>query len=159
MTTSDIIALGAFALSIYTVISSEVRASKSDKEQKVIKKEQDRLRKLLLEKETKSAINEKKAELGARIAKVAKDNYRLKVYNRGKVEARNINIHFPDNDGNEYLVMSNVKDKFPYEILHPYQTIEVIASPHFGNKTKYRVNITWDDDYKRANEENFILSI
>lgn len=55
--------------------------------------------------------------------------------------------------------MSDVKDKLPYEILHPHQTIEIIASPHFGRKTKYRIKITWDDDYKRANEESFILSI
>lgn len=66
MTTSDVIALGALAVSIYTIISSELKSRKSDREQKVIKDEQDRLRKLLLEKETKSAINEMKAELGAR---------------------------------------------------------------------------------------------
>lgn len=72
MTTSDIIALGAFALSIYTVISSEMKSRRSDKEQKVIKEEQDRLRKLLLEKETKSAINEKRQSLGLELQKSQK---------------------------------------------------------------------------------------
>ena len=52
MTTSDAIALAALVVSIYTIISSEVKSRKSDREQKVIKDEQDRLRKLLLEKET-----------------------------------------------------------------------------------------------------------
>lgn len=76
MTTSDAIAFAALVVSIYTIISSEVKSRKSDREQKVIKDEQDRLRKLLLEKETKSAINEMKAELGARLVKIAKNNYR-----------------------------------------------------------------------------------
>lgn len=80
MTTSDAIAFAALVVSIYTIISSEVKSRKSDREQKVIKDEQDRLRKLLLEKETKSAINEMKAELGARLVKIAKNNYRLKIF-------------------------------------------------------------------------------
>ncbi|HDS8634229.1 TPA: hypothetical protein QH746_000114 [Klebsiella variicola] len=46
MTTSDAIAFAALVVSIYTIISSEVKSRKSDREQKVIKDEQDRLRKL-----------------------------------------------------------------------------------------------------------------
>lgn len=41
MTTSDAIALAALAVSVYTIISSELNSRKSDKEQKVIKDEQD----------------------------------------------------------------------------------------------------------------------
>lgn len=37
MTTSDAIALAALVVSIYTIISSEVKSRKSDREQKVIK--------------------------------------------------------------------------------------------------------------------------
>ncbi|EIR1474887.1 hypothetical protein [Salmonella enterica] len=159
MTTSDAIALAALVVSIYTIISSEMKSRKSDREQKVIKDEQDRLRKLLLEKETKSAINEMKAELGARLVKIAKNNYRLKIFNRGRVEAKNIEIHFPDNDGNEYLSMHDVDDKFPYEVLHPQHGIEILAGISFGSKTKYRIKLIWDDNYKRRNEEEFFISI
>ncbi|EDZ3666755.1 hypothetical protein GVT61_06170 [Salmonella enterica] len=158
MTTSDAIALAALVVSIYTIISSEVKSRKSDREQKVIKDEQDRLRKLLLEKETKSAINDMKAELGARLVKIAKNSHRLKVFNRGKVEARNVEIHFPDNDGNEYLVMHDVEDKFPYEVLHPQCGIEIIATLGYQSKSKYKIKLVWDDDYKKRNEEEFFIS-
>lgn len=117
------------------------------------------LRKLLLEKETKSAINEMKAELGARLVKIAKNNYRLKIFNRGRVEARNIGIHFPDNDGSEYLSMHDVEDKFPYEVLHPQHGIEILAGISLGSKTKYRIKLIWDDNYKKRNEEEFFISI
>ena len=159
MTASDTIALAALAVSIYTIISSEVKSRKSDREQRVIKDEQDRLRKLLLEKETKSAISEMKAELGARLVKIANNNYRLKIFNRGKVEARNLEINFPDNDGNKYLSMHDVEDKFPYEVLHPQHGIEILAGLSFGSKNKYRIKLIWDDDFKKRNEEEFFISI
>ncbi|ENU8217492.1 hypothetical protein ACE2PP_005112 [Salmonella enterica] len=114
---------------------------------------------MLLEKETKSAINEMKAELGVRLVNIARNNYRLKIYNRGKVEARNIEILFPDNDGDEYLAISDVQNKFPYEILHPQLGIEIIAAISSDSKTKYRIKLIWDDSYKRRNEEEFFISI
>ncbi|MFP1721523.1 hypothetical protein [Lonsdalea quercina] len=159
MTTSDIIASLALLVTILCQVRSELKSKKSDSEQKVMKDEQDRLRKLLLQKETTSAINEMKAELGARLVKVSKNNYRLKIFNRGKIEARNLEIQFPDNDGNEYLVMSDVADKFPYEVLHPQHGIEIIASVSFESKSKYRLKLIWDDNYKRRNEEEYFVSI
>ncbi|MFP1808740.1 hypothetical protein [Lonsdalea quercina] len=159
MTTSDAIALAALVVSIYTIITSEVKSRKSDIKQKDIKDEQDKLRKLLLEKETKSAINEMKAELGARLVKIARNNYRLKIFNRGRVEAKNIDIHFPNNDGNEYLSMHDVDDKFPYEVLHPQHGIEILAGISSESKTKYRIKLIWDDNYKKRNEEEFFISI
>lgn len=158
MTTSDVIAFGAFVVSIYTVISSELKSRKSDREQSVIKEEQDRLRKLLLDKETKSAISEMKAEIGSRLVKISNGNYRLKIFNRGKVEARNIDIHFPDNDLDEYLSKSDINEKLPYELLHPQQSIELLAWQHMNSKGKYRIKITWDDDYKKGNEADFFIS-
>ncbi|MRT48700.1 hypothetical protein GJV12_07550 [Raoultella sp. RIT712] len=159
MTTSDIIASLALLVTIACQVRSELKSKKSDSEQRVMKDEQDRLRKLLLQKETNSAINEMKAELGARLVKVSKNNYRLKIFNRGKIEARSIEIQFPDNDGDEYLVMRDVADKFPYEVLHPQHGIEIIAYMSFESKSKYRLKLIWDDNYKRRNEEEFFVSI
>ncbi|EBN8815808.1 hypothetical protein D1929_23950, partial [Salmonella enterica] len=77
MTTSDIIASIALLVTIIGQIRSEYKSKKNDSEQRLMRDEQDRLRKLLLEKETKSAISEMKAELGARIVKISKNNYKL----------------------------------------------------------------------------------
>ncbi|CAI2029552.1 Uncharacterised protein [Serratia fonticola] len=159
MSTSDIIAFVALIVTVAGQIRSELKSRRSDSEQMAMKDEQDRLRKLLLEKETKSAINEMKAELGARLVKISKSNYKLKIFNRGKVEARKVEIYFPDNDSNEYLVMSEVEVKFPYQVLHPQHGIELIASFSFGSKSKYRLRLVWEDNYSRRNEEEFIVSI
>ena len=136
MTTSDIIASLALLVTIVCQVRSELKSKKSDSEQRVMK-----------------------AELGARLVKVSKNNYRLKIFNRGKIEARSIEIQFPDNDGDEYLVMRDVADKFPYEVLHPQHGIEIIACMSFESKSKYRLKLIWDDNYKRRNEEEFFVSI
>jgi len=159
MTTSDIIASLALLVTVVGQIRSELRARKNDSDQRVMKLEQDRLRKLLLDKETKAALNEMKAELGARLVNISRSSYRLKIFNRGKVEARNINILFPDNDGSEYLMMDDVKEKFPYEVLHPQHGIEIIAGLGYGCKTKYRIKLVWDDGYQKKNEEEFFISM
>lgn len=159
MITSDIIASIALLVTIIGQIRSEYKSKKNDTEQRLMKDEQDRLRKLLLEKETKSAISEMKAELGARIVKISRNNYKLKIFNRGKVEARKVEIIFPDNDGAEYLVMRDVYDKFPYQVLHPQHGIEIIASISFESKSKYRIILKWEDDFSRSNDEEFIVSI
>lgn len=159
MTTSDIIASLALLVTVVGQIRSELKARKSDSDQRVMKLEQDRLRKLLLDKETKAALNEMKAELGARLVNISRSSYRLKIFNRGKVEARNINILFPDNDGSEYLMMDDVKEKFPYEVLHPQHGIEIVAVLGYGCKTKYRIKLVWDDGYQKKNEEEFFISM
>lgn len=159
MTTSDIIASLALIFTVLGQIRSEYKSRKSDSEQKVMKDEQNRLRKLLLDKETKSAISEMRAELGARLVKLGKNSYRLKISNRGKVEARNIRLLFPDNDCNDYLSSHDVSEKFPYEILHPQHGIDIIAHISMRSKTKYRILITWEDDYKKTNEEEYFVSI
>jgi len=159
MTTSDLIASLALFVTVVSLIRSEIKSAKNDAQQKVMKEEQDRLRKLLLEKEIKSAISDMKAELGARLVKIARNNYRLKVFNRGKVEALNVELEFPDNDADDYLSMHDVADKFPYQVLHPQQNIDVIAALSLGSKTKYRVRLVWDDRYKKRNTEEFIVSV
>ncbi|ENE0870383.1 MULTISPECIES: hypothetical protein [Klebsiella] len=159
MTTSDAIALAALAVSVYTIISSELNSRKSDKEQKVIKDEQDRIRRLLLDKETKLALEEKRADLNANLVKIGTGKYRLKIFNKGKAAAKDVRIEFPDNDGEEFLIMSEIEQKMPYEILYSQQMIELIASIHMGSKPKYKIRLLWHDDYNKMNKQDIVVSI
>ncbi|EDV5768758.1 hypothetical protein AAC43_001221 [Salmonella enterica subsp. diarizonae] len=159
MTISDAIALAALVVSIYTIISSEIKSRKSDKEQMVIKEEQDRIRRLLLDKETKLALEEKRADLNANLVKIGTNKYKLKIFNKGKAAARSVRIAFPDNDGEEFLIMSEIERKMPYEVLYSQQMIELIASIHMGSKSKYKIRLLWCDDYNKMNEQDIVVSI
>lgn len=159
MSTSDAIAFAALIVSVYSIISSGLKSRKSDKEQAVIKEEQDRIRKLLLDKETKLALEDRRADLNANLVKIGTGKHRLKIFNRGKSEARNVQISFPDNDGGEFLSMSEILNKMPYEILYPQQGIELVASVYMGSKVKYKIKLTWSDDYNKINEQYVVVSI
>ncbi|WER20431.1 hypothetical protein P2E05_09860 [Providencia stuartii] len=74
MDASAWIALFALIVSIYTVISSEIRNRRNKKENKILEERQNELTRLLLEKETESFIENKKADLELESNKIGSHN-------------------------------------------------------------------------------------
>lgn len=109
-----------------------------------------KLNELLIQKEEDESKNEKKADLGVNFVKVGK-NRRLKVFNKGRSNARNVRIEFPE--GNDVLIESDLKSKFPHECLERHQSVEVIAAVHMQTKPKHTIKLIWDDDYSNDNEK------
>jgi hypothetical protein len=84
-------------------------------------------------------------------------DWRLKVYNRGKAAARNVKIVMPADD--DLLIPSDVNSKFPLEILEPAHGVDMIASVHFGSKSKHEVTLSWSDDFSDTNEKTTYVTI
>lgn len=93
----------------------------------------------------------KKADLRADFLKYGSNKYRLKVSNRGPASARNVRIEFPD--GNDCIIDSELKDKFPFELLERHQAVELIAAVCMETKSKHKVKLVWDDDFQSNNEK------
>ena len=93
----------------------------------------------------------KKADLRADFLKYGSNKYRLKVSNRGPASARNVRIEFPD--GNDCIVDSELTDKFPFELLERHQAVELIAAVCMETKSKQRMKLLWDDDFRSNNEK------
>ena len=119
--------------------------------QKSFIESQEKLNKLLLEKEKNEATNEKKADLGATFIKLGNSKYRLKIWNKGKAIANKVNIEFPE--GNDILVQSEIDGKFPLESLDIYQSVELIAVVSFQTKRKHVLRLSWSDKYGEKNEK------
>src|SRR5690606_9532420 len=120
-------------------------------QQKALIASQEKLNALLLEKETSEYQSEKKADLGASFIKIGRNDYRLKIWNRGKAPAHNVTIEFPN--GNEVLIESDIEEKFPLESLETHQSVELIASVHMGTKSKHAILIRWSDAASQNNEK------
>ncbi|MGA4814770.1 hypothetical protein ACPA9J_02645 [Pseudomonas aeruginosa] len=112
---------------------------------------QDRLNKLLLEKETTEVLNVKKADLGATFIKIGSNNRRLKIWNKGNRPRATCLCRFPD--GNDCLVQSDIDSKFPLETLDTLQSVELIASISLDSKSKHPIKLTWSDDFSDHNEK------
>lgn len=147
VTAGDIIAGLALLLSTYATL----QAINFNKKQKSLAEVQEKLNNLLLEKERTQAVSDKQADLGASFVKLGKYQYRLKVYNKGNVSARNVRLKFPE--GNNVLIESEIDEKFPLECLERYQSVELIAAVDFQTKSKHTICLVWDDDVKKHNEK------
>lgn len=143
----DAIATGALLLSGY----STWMTFRFNQKQKQVIESQERLNRLLLEKETSDAISFRKADLGATFIKIGSSDRRLKIWNKGKSAARNVTMEFPE--GNGCLIKSDIDSKFPLEILDPHQSVEFIASLSLNSKSKHPIKLIWSDDFSERNEK------
>lgn len=135
----DIIASLALFFSMYATFKT---VQFNNRQQEVIKS-QAKLNQLLLEKESAGVEMDKQADLSASFLKLGNSKYRLKVYNKGKASARQVSISFPE--GNEVISESDIKSKFPLQLLDVHQSVELIASVHLGTKSKHLVRLEWED--------------
>jgi hypothetical protein len=143
----DLVALVALILSGYATW----RTIKFNERQKSLIEVQERLNTLLLAKQQNEVTSDRKADLGASFIKLGTSKYRLKIWNKGKAAARNIQIDFPE--GNDVVDQSDIDAKFPLEILETYQAVELVAAVSFGTKPKQAIRLRWEDDFQAQNEK------
>lgn len=153
LTPSDIAAGLALALSAYATW----KTIQFNNRQKSLIDSQEQLNKRLLSKEDAESDKDRRAELGATFIKLGSSKYRLRVFNRGKSTARDVNIEFPD--GDDVVSQSDVSRKFPMEALEPHQSVELIASIHLGSKSKHTIRLSWSDEASASNEKTVYATI
>jgi len=149
----DIVAAIALLLSGYAIWTT----SKFNKRQLSLIDSQEKLNQRLLAQGENEAIAALKADVGASFVKLGSSRYRIKVFNKGKAPARNVVIEFPD--GNDVVPASEIRDKFPMEILEQHQSVDLIAAVHTGTPPKQTVSLRWADDHSETNEKTVYLTV
>lgn len=134
------------ALALLFSVYSFWKTYKLSAKQAELLEDQKRLNRMLVEKEEADARSAKKAELSANLVKLANNNYRVKVFNRGKAAARNVRIDLTTESDESVLIASDVESKFPMELLEPQQGIDLIAAVHASTPSKIPIDLIWDDD-------------
>ena len=94
-----IIPIGAFVISVYSLVQS-----------RKINKLEEKIKQYEIEKIEKEKQTEGKAYVEARIVKISKGHYKLKVWNSGGKRAYNIDYNIPE----EYQIVM-MKEIAPYE--------------------------------------------
>lgn len=140
VTVSDIAAFSALAVAIW----SAVQTGRFNRRQNAFAETAERLNRLLIDKESAEWQAQRKADVGANFVKIAKSDYRLKVFNRGQVAARNIRLEFLA--GGEVMMASELKQKLPVPALERHQTVELMASINMQSPRRAHMRIHWDDD-------------
>lgn len=153
VSSSDILSAAALLLSAYATW----KTLHFNERQKSLIESQERLNNLLLEQGQNEARDTRKADLSASFIKLGSNKHRLKIWNKGKSPAHNVRIEFPE--GNDTVVQSEIDEKFPLETLEQFQSVELIASFHFGTKSKHHIKLMWDDELSANNTKSVYPTI
>ena len=96
----------------------------------------------------------KKALISGNIIKKESGQRVLKIYNKGKATATNINIQGLD------IQEIDVYDKIlPYELMNPQDYFEIRFRIIMNAPPTLKLTYTWDDEYKTGNTYTQILSL
>lgn len=150
---SDILATLALILSAYATW----KTLKFNEQQKSLIESQEILNQRLLQREDTETRASKQAEMGATFIKLGSSSYRLKIWNKGKSAARNVTIEFPD--GSECFSESDVRAKFPLEVLEPHQSVELIAAVGMNSKRKHTISLLWSDESQTHNQKTLYPTV
>ncbi len=113
---------------------------------------QGKVNSLILEKERREAKQAGQADLGASFVSIGSKKHRLKVFNKGKMPAYNVNIAFLGD--NDIVPDSEVADKFPMEHIDPGQAVELTAFVHMQTKRKHAIRLRWSDPEGEEREKD-----
>lgn len=120
-----------------------------------IKQQEARINEYQLEKIKNEEEENKKALICGNIVKGSNGLRILKIYNKGKAIARNVDIQLSDPEA--INIYSN--KVLPYEFMHPQDSLDfrfyIVKIP----ETTVKITFTWDDDFKSENERTQILPL
>lgn len=135
----DVVASLALIIAIYSAWTT----ARFNKRQTSFQQTADRLNQLLVEKESAATVEQKQADVSANFYKAGKNNYRLKVFNRGKGVASNVRLEVLDDSG--LLMANDIARKFPVPVMEQHAMVELIAAVHMGSPSRAHIRLTWDD--------------
>ena len=138
-----IISILALFLALFTYFKHDLK----------IKKQSSLLNKYQLEKIENEKEEERRAIIEANVLKLDKGVRKIKVYNKGKSIARDVNVIIPNLDG--FQVTNN---PCPIEI-RPQNGMEITLIVFMGGPDKFEIEFEWKDDHSDRNIDKQTIQI
>ncbi|WP_281954056.1 hypothetical protein [Pseudophaeobacter arcticus] len=141
MSVSDIGSIASTVFAFFALIISVISMRKANR----FGSTADHLNRMLIEREQAEGIASRKADLSANMIKTGKNDYRLKIFNRGKGTASNVRLIDLAGDSS-VLIASNIQHKFPVPILEQHQSVELVAAVTLKAGASSHIKLQWDDE-------------
>ncbi|MEQ6334719.1 hypothetical protein V2I08_14940 [Sphingobium sp. MK2] len=138
-------------------IWSAIQTGRFNKRQSAFAETAERLNQLLIDKEASDSQSQRKADVSATFIKIGKNNYRLKVFNKGMVPARNVRLEMLS--GESLVGQHELQQKFPLQVLERHQSVELITSVHHQSPRRAHVRLHWDDDAGEAHNKELWIDV
>lgn len=119
-----------------------------------IKEQEKKINEYQLAKFKEEEEENKKALISGNIIKIERSQRVLKIYNKGKATATNINIQ--GLDIREIELQDNI---LPYELLNPQDYAQIKFLIIMNAPSTIKLTYTWDDAYQTGNSSTQILPL
>lgn len=143
------------AISLIIAVISLHRSSKAQKLQNEINRLELKIKQRELAELKKQEVEANTSCVEARIVKMGRGQYRMKVWNSGKVTVTNVNAKFVDNPR---IIMFD-DEKMPFEELEPQKGFELALLTHAGSSRKVKIQTEWNDDKGNNHSKQQIVDI
>lgn len=140
-------------IAILISILSFHEANKVNKIQVRLSEMEEKLKGYELEEKEKEREAAKKSLVEARICKISRGSYKLKIWNSGQTNALNVDYLVPDEIGK--LVW---RDKVPFEVLEPGKSFEENIVFHSGIPSKFLMKTIWTGENGEKHEKEQIVT-
>ncbi len=117
---------------------------------KKLKKQEILINDFQIDKNKKENEELNKAEIEANSNYNGKGNNTIYIYNKGKSEARNVNVIIPDE---EDIFVINKDKLFPTNIL-PRNSVKFIIEASMNAPDKIDIILKWEDNFKKDNNKS-----
>lgn len=141
-------------LSLIIAIISLVQSIKAQKLQNRVNEIELKIKKYEIGKIENEKAQAKFSCVEARIIKISKNNYKIKIWNSGKVDVTNVEARL---DGVQTQLFA--EDKLPYQELAVGKSFEIPIMVYMGMATQFRVITSWIDPEGHQQEKNQVVSI
>ncbi|NOC47526.1 hypothetical protein [Ruegeria sp. HKCCD7559] len=153
MELSDVIA--GFALLVSA--SALIVTLRSFKSQSRLTDREIELVRIQIQQAQGEAKREKTASVSARLNRIDRTNWRLRVFNTGPATARNVRLLLDDQ--NQIVAENFANDKFPMSKLEKGQSVDLAAMVHMQTPPKEWLRITWEDPSGEVKENRVEITI
>jgi hypothetical protein len=155
MSAGDIGSIASAIVALVALVVSLVSMHKTNK----FGETTDRLNRMLIDRETAESVAEKKADISANLYQRGKNDYRLKVFNKGKGRAKNVRLIDLDPQDDSLLMSDEIREKFPLPILEQHQSVDLIACATLGSHLRTHIKLQWDDETGTDHEKELTPSV
>ena len=143
------------AASLVIAVVSLVKSSKAQKTQNRINDLELKIKQYELERIQAEKSAESASCVEARIIKLAKDTYKLKVWNSGNTTVYEVAAEI-DKDAKIIVCNSGL---MPFEVLESKKSFDVNVIVHMGSARKFNITTTWKDASGEEKEKVQLCSI
>lgn len=153
LTIGDVVAVLALLLSSYATW----RTHKQQEQEATLAELQRQINFLVLRKEEREARESELVDLGANFVMLGTQKHRLRVFNKGRVTAYDVQVTFPE--GNDLILEEDIRDKMPLESMQPGQSVDLLAAVSMGSPRKMTVRLSWTDANRQKVDKDVHLTL